>query len=112
VTASDGKVWRYEKPRHPLGFIEQAEKGAIEDRKHQVSAADIAFEFMLNALRLPEGFAESDYSEQTGLSMDTIREGLESARGRGMIETFEGPGWRPTALGLRFQNDLTGSFLP
>jgi hypothetical protein len=44
--------------------------------------------------------------------MDTINERLESARGRGMIESFEGPGWRPTALGLRFQNDLTESFLP
>lgn len=112
VTASDGTVWRYEKPRHPLGFIEQAESGAIDDRERQVSSADIAFEFMLNALRLPGGFTESDYTRQTGLSMDTINERLEAARSRGMIESFEGPGWRPTALGLRFQNDLTASFLP
>ncbi len=112
VTASDGKVWRYEKPRHPLGFIEQAEKGAIDGREYQVSTTDIAFEFMLNALRLPQGFTESEFTTHTGLSADTIKERLESARGKGMIESFEGPGWRPTALGLRFQNDLTGSFLP
>ncbi len=112
VTTNDGKVWRYEKPRHPLGFIEQVENGAIDDGERQLANADIAFEFMLNALRLPQGFTESDYTKQTGLSIDTIKADLESARCRGMIESFEGSGWRPTQLGLRFQNDLAGSFLP
>ncbi len=112
VTDSDGGIRRYEKPMHPLSFIEQAEAGVIEDREREVSSADITFEFMLNALRLPEGFAESHYTTRTGLSFDTIKERLESAERKGMIERVDGPGWQPTALGLRFQNDLTATFLP
>ncbi len=112
LTASDGEIRRYEKPRHPLSFIEQAESGSIDDREREVTGADIAFEFMLNALRLPGGFAESDYTARTGLSVDTIKERLESAEAKGMIESVDGSGWRPTALGLRFQNDLTAMFLP
>ena len=112
MTGSDGGIWRYEKPMHPLSFIEQAEAGVIDDREHEVSCDDISFEFMLNALRLPEGFAESHYTSRTGLSFDTIEERLESAQCRGMIERVDGPGWRPTALGLRFQNDLIATFLP
>ena len=112
LTDSDGAIRRYEKPRHPLSFIEQAEAGVIDDREHEVCSADITFEFMLNALRLPEGFAESHYTNRTGLSFDTIKERLESAQRRGMIECVDGPAWRPTVLGMRFQNDLTATFLP
>ena len=112
VTGSDGGIRRYEKPRHPLSYIEQAESGSIDDREREIKGADIAFEFMLNALRLPDGFAEADYMSRTGLSADTVRERLELAAGKGLIEQVDGPGWRPTALGLRFQNDLTASFLP
>ncbi len=112
LTRSNGKIWRYEKPRHPLSFIEQEESGCLDDREREVTGADIAFEFMLNVLRLPEGFAESDYTARTGLSMDTIKERLESAQAKGMIESVDGSGWRPTAFGLRFQNDLAATFLP
>ncbi len=112
VTGSDGGIRRYEKPRHPLTYIEQVESGAINDRECEIKDADIAFEFMLNALRLPDGFAVSDYTSRTGLSADTVKERLEQAARKGMIEPVAGPGWRPTALGLRFQNDLAASFLP
>ena len=112
VTGRDGMIQRYEKPRHPLSFIEQAESGSIDVKEHAVTGADIAFEFMLNALRLPEGFTESNFKDRTGQQMDAVRERLGEAEAKGMIEPVDGPGWRPTALGLRFQNDLTGLFLP
>ena len=112
VTDCGGEILRYEKPRHPLSFIEQAESQSIETREHGVSGADIGFEFMLNTMRLPEGFLASDYSARTGLSVDTLEEGLAVAEAKGLIESFDGPGWRPTALGLRFLNDLTAIFLP
>ncbi len=111
-TGNGGKIRRYEKPRHPLSFIEQAESRCIDSAEHEVSSADIGFEFMLNVLRLPEGFTAADYIARTGLSVDSLREGLELARVKGMIEPVDGPGWRPTAFGLRFLNDLTAIFLP
>lgn len=112
LTNKKGEIMRYEKPRHPLSFIEQTEAESIDSRERAVTGEDIAFEYMLNALRLTEGFAESDYRTRTGLSTDTIEERLELAERRGMIEPVGGSGWRPTALGLRFQNDLAASFLP
>jgi oxygen-independent coproporphyrinogen-3 oxidase len=111
-TGSGGEIRRYEKPRHPASFMEQAESRSIETREHEVSGADIGFEFMLNTMRLPEGFMASDYSARTGLSVDTLEGRLAVAEARGLIEPFDGPGWRPTALGLRFLNDLTATFLP
>ncbi len=111
-TGNGGEIRRYEKPRHPVSFIEQAESRCIETREHEVSAADIAFEFMLNTMRLPEGFMVSDYSARTGLSVDTLEGRLAVAAAKGLIESFDGPGWRPTALGMRFLNDLTAIFLP
>ena len=112
VPGGDGKIRRYEKPRHPLAYIEQVESGSIDDRECEIKGADIAFEFMLNALRLQDGFTESDFTSRTGLSVDTVTERLSQAAQNGMIERVDGPGWRPTPLGLRFQNDLTASFLP
>ncbi len=111
-TGNGGEIRRYEKPRHPLRFIEQAESRSIDSREYEVAGADIGFEFMLNALRLPEGFMASDYSARTGRSVDTLEERLALAEAKGMMESFDGPGWRPTALGLRFLNDLTAIFLP
>lgn len=112
ITGSGGEIRRYEKPRHPLLFIEQAEAGAIDDKEREVADADIAFEFMLNALRLKQGFTAAEYLARTGLSVDAIEDQLLAAAQKGLIESFDGPGWRPTALGLRFQNDLTAAFLP
>jgi putative oxygen-independent coproporphyrinogen III oxidase len=112
VTGSGGEIRRYEKPRHPLLFIEQAEAGAIDDKEREVADADIAFEFMLNALRLKQGFTAAEYLARTGLAVDSIEDQLLAAAQKGLIESFDGPGWRPTALGLRFQNDLTAAFLP
>ncbi|MFQ5981805.1 MAG: radical SAM family heme chaperone HemW [Woeseiaceae bacterium] len=111
ITGSKGQILRYAKPRHPLAFIEQAEQGSIHAAERELAAADICFEFMLNALRLPRGFLVSDFTARTGLGIEAIEEPLEQAREKGMIEAFDGSGWRPTPLGMRFGNDLVALFL-
>jgi putative oxygen-independent coproporphyrinogen III oxidase len=75
-----------------------------------IAAADLPFEFMLNALRLNEGFADQDFERRTGLGMDSVEAQLAAANRRGLLESREG-GWRPTELGRRFLNDLQASFL-
>ena len=71
---------------------------------------DLPFEFMLNALRLNEGFSADDYRLRTGLELDSVAGGLARAEQRGLLVS-QGSGWRATDLGRRFLNDLQASFL-
>jgi len=68
------------------------------------------FEYMLNALRLHEGFALADFQVRTGLDAAHIAPALEQARQRGWLE-LGGGRVRPTALGRRFANDVIELFL-
>jgi oxygen-independent coproporphyrinogen-3 oxidase len=83
----------------------------------QVAAADLPFEFMLNALRLNDGFSSQQYRQRTGLDLRDLEVKLARARERGLLERCSiDPGesdanWRPTDLGRRFLNDLQASFL-
>jgi oxygen-independent coproporphyrinogen-3 oxidase len=111
-TATDGTVWRYAKPAHPLAFIEQAGRSERATDAKAVSARDLGFEFMLNALRLPEGFDDRLFAERTGLPLSALARELGLAKDRGLLESADGQKWKPTALGWQFLNDLQGEFLP
>jgi putative oxygen-independent coproporphyrinogen III oxidase len=112
LTDNDGTIRRYEKPKYPLTYIEQAEARSIEDRERIVTAAETTFEYMLNVLRLSEGFDVSDYTARTGLPADSLAPGLATAVDNGMLRPKGAEGWQPTELGQRFQNDLVAIFLP
>jgi oxygen-independent coproporphyrinogen-3 oxidase len=75
-----------------------------------IAAADLPFEFMLNALRLNEGFTVRDYRRRTGLEMASVEGKLAEAEARGLLVS-RADGWHPTELGRRFLNDLLLSFL-
>ena len=75
-----------------------------------IAAADLPFEFMLNALRLNEGFTVRDYRRRTGLEMVSVEGKLAEGEARGLL-TSRADAWRPTELGRRFLNDLQASFL-
>jgi len=75
-----------------------------------IAPADLPFEFMLNALRLNEGFTDALYRRRTGLDMAGIEPKLVAAQARGLLCRSKA-GWRATDLGRRFLNDLQLSFL-
>lgn len=111
-TNPDGVITRYHKPAHPLAYIEQALAGGLGRSSLELKEEDVGFEYMLNALRLPAGFSEAAFSSRTGLSLDAISAPLAKAKADGLIlETGSGQ-WQPTALGIRFLNDLQARFLP
>ena len=105
------QILRTAKPKQPREYqdrIRQAQQ-AIGDAAY-VAETDRPFEFMLNALRLNDGFTREGYETRTGLALQLLGERLVRAHRRGLIE--ESPsGWRPTELGRRFLNDLQASFL-
>lgn len=112
LTDAAGVAWRYRKAANPLTYIEEAENGQWEDAAARVAVDDSVFEFMLNALRLTDGFSESDFCDRTGLDAGAIRGPVAKAQEDGLIEQ-SGPGqWRPTETGFRFLNDLQARFLP
>ena len=109
-TDMSGAVWRYWKPLHPLSYIEAAEAGALDDNQRKQSPADVSFEFMLNHLRLSQGFTPALFEQRTGQSIDRIRAPLERARADGLLRQV-GMEWQVTEFGQRFLNDLQARFL-
>ena len=83
---------------------------AIQEEK-TVSRAELPFEFMLNALRLTNGFAGSLFTERTGLPITAISRQLDEAEKRGLINR-DIKHIKPTSKGQMFLNDLLEIFLP
>jgi len=73
-----------------------------------VPTSELPFEFMLNALRLRDGFSVHDFEHRTGCELASA--GFEQARRRGLIEC-DGDMIRATALGYRYLNDTVACFL-
>ncbi len=100
------RVTRHERAKQPAEYMKNA---AVKEAT--VSAKELPFEFMLNALRLVEGFPPELFQQRTGLPITTIEASLHKAEDKNLIERD----WkriRPTARGQRFLNELLELFLP
>ena len=93
----------------PATLSAGAARGGPERRA--VPAAELPFEYLLNALRLNEGFEERDFEALTGVQLAAVRSTLEQALRRGLMQRA-GTRWRATAQGFNFLNDLLAQFLP
>ncbi len=76
-----------------------------------VAPCDLPFEFMLNALRLVDGFAISSFEERTGLAWGSVAAEVAALVRRGLIE-IHGSMCRSTPWGLTFLNEALVEFLP
>jgi oxygen-independent coproporphyrinogen-3 oxidase len=110
ITTAGGIV-REARTRAPADYLRRAAGGDAIAGRRTVAGREAVFEFMLNALRLTQGFPEKLFSERTGQSLGAAEPALSQAIDRGLLERSRGE-IRPTALGLRFLNDLTAMFLP
>jgi oxygen-independent coproporphyrinogen-3 oxidase len=90
--------------------MQQAMKGEPVTQNTEVSRQDLPFEYMLNALRLREGFVLSDFVDRTGLAMTSIQKGLQEAERLKLIERDLHRVW-PTERGFDFLSDLQALFL-
>jgi oxygen-independent coproporphyrinogen-3 oxidase len=108
----DGEILRYSKTANPQQYMKTIEGGESTVELMPVSTEELVFEFMLNAVRLTEGFDESLFGDRTGLSPDYLRKRLLPAAGKGLIEEIQPGSWRTTARGGHFLNNLQAEFLP
>ncbi|WP_395024388.1 radical SAM family heme chaperone HemW [Comamonas odontotermitis] len=104
------RVVRQVRLRDPARYMDAALQGNALAQDEDVKRADLPFEYMLNALRLREGFALQDYLDRTGLPLSSIDKALQRAEAKGLI-TRDWARVRPTERGFDFLSDLQELFL-
>ena len=109
ATGTVTRTTRVREPGRYLGAPQPAERLA---ESREVRAADLAFEFCLNALRLQAGFDVALFETRTGLPWATVATAIGAAQVKGLLASGAGGRWAPTDLGQRFLNDLQAMFLP
>ena len=101
------RITRHERIKQPGVFLSSPDTLSMEKA---VPPLEIPFEFMLNALRLVEGFPVALFAERTGLALSTVEKSLKEAERQGLLERD----WqriRPSRRGRHFLNDLLQPFL-
>ncbi len=104
------KVLRQARHKQPQAYLDAVARDAPVQSEHELECGDLAFEFMMNALRLNEGFDAVLFAERTSLPLSLIRGELEEAERRGLLFRNH-QRIAPTELGQRFLNDLLQIFL-
>ena len=104
------RIVRQVRHRDPRLYMEKALGADCIASSTEVARADLPFEFMLNALRLRDGFALSQFCERTGLSITAIEKGLDEAERKGLIQR-DLSSVKPSTRGFDFLNDLQALFL-
>lgn len=110
------KIMRQMRVKQPREYLAKAGQAntvtdSVIQTQHNLSRADRGFEFMMNALRLTDGFATEVFYERTGLPITTIQRQLDEAERRELI-VRDHREIKPTLAGRRFLNDLLQIFLP
>ena len=108
---ANGQIQRFTRHRIPERYIELAGSGDVISNSRILTRDEIPLEFMMNALRLNDGFHPSLFLDTTGLPISCIQQPLELAEQKGLLD------WnidriKPTAQGQRYLNDLLQFFMP
>jgi oxygen-independent coproporphyrinogen-3 oxidase len=111
------QIVRTTQRREPRRYLASAAKDATDAltpsglERRSVPDGDLPFEFMMNALRLVDGFAESEWQQRSGRPWSQVAAIVRGLAEQSFLERRAG-GWRATAHGLRFLNELLLRFLP
>ena len=107
---ASGEVRRRWKLKNPREYLASAATPAVVGGDEALAPERLPFDYMLNALRLVEGFSLQDFEARTGLPRARIADELRQAAGKGWLEVGE-ERVVPTELGRRFTNDVIALFL-
>lgn len=110
ITAG-GKIYRQARVKHPLDYMRRATAGNAVSEERTVAGKDAVFEFMLNALRLTEGFAPELLMERAGVALTAVDKILCACEDEGLLLRNLNV-IKPSERGLRYLNDMLLRFLP
>lgn len=106
------RIIRQVRHRDPALYMDKALAGSAVAQENEVPVSELPFEFMLNALRLKDGFELAHFTERTGLPARVLAHTLERAVARQLLVVGVGGHVVPTARGFDFLSDLQEMFLP
>jgi oxygen-independent coproporphyrinogen-3 oxidase len=104
------KLTRESRYKNPKQYMEKVNSQNMIESETIIHENDLAFEFMMNHLRLIDGFTIQSFEEKTGLTISSIEKELKTALDKKLIN-INHEMIKPTVLGQRFLNDLLGIFL-
>jgi oxygen-independent coproporphyrinogen-3 oxidase len=99
-------IWRESRQRHPRAYLE----GGFVSTRQDIASHELPGEFMMNALRLNQGFRPQLFAERTGLPFETVQQKIFDLRREGLLAASSDI-IRPTEQGRRFLNQLLTAFL-
>ncbi len=112
ITRADTQtIQRRWKTKQPAAYMQHADSEVRVAGTQTLSENDTSLEFMMNALRLRQGFSIELFMQHTGLSLNVVEQPLKKAERLGWIQWRRGQ-ITPTENGQQFLNDLLGLFLP
>jgi oxygen-independent coproporphyrinogen-3 oxidase len=104
-------ILRQQRPRQPESYMRAVENCEQVIHQLKVSEAESPFEFMLNHLRLVEGFTRDRFEQSTGLAWPSVTGALDSAIEDGLLVHTD-THYRASEIGYRFLDQLVERFLP
>lgn len=104
------RILRQARPKHPAAYMKQVAAGTCAEQEQVLTSKDLGFEFMMNALRLTEGFETALFQERTGYSLSLLEAPLQQAEQRGLLMR-DHLRIAPTERGQRYLNELLQLFL-
>jgi oxygen-independent coproporphyrinogen-3 oxidase len=107
LTLENGEVSRAWKIKHPNTYIARENKIGARDT---VATQQLPFEFMMNALRLNNGFEIDTFTWRCKLSQQSIQPLLDKHQSEGLIE-IEPNRIRPTQFGHNMLNNMLEDYL-
>ena len=110
ISFPDGRISRYHKTRMPEGYLKAAPGSQLAGRR-TLSSEEIIGEFMMNALRLCDGFTIEQFEAHTGLAFTMVENAVAELVERDLLARDE-RGIRTTALGRRFLDSVTAELFP
>ena len=105
----ENKVVRRVRQRQPAAYLASQGRKSIS-KETVLTESDLAFEFMLNALRLSTGFEVDLFVSSTGLSFSEVMPAIQKAIQLDLIHFGSGH-LCPTERGFQYHNDLQSLFL-